>query len=60
MMGSEVLINIRNNFTHISVPMVKQGYHETKQVIIEDNEWIGACNVIFPIIKIVNGSIISV
>jgi maltose O-acetyltransferase len=40
--------------------MFKQGYQETKQVIIEDDVWIGARSVILPGIKIRTGSIIAV
>ena len=40
--------------------MVKQGYQETKKVIIEDDVWIGARSVILPGIKIGTGSIIAV
>ena len=61
MMILEVLIDTKNNnFADISVPMVKQGYQETKQVIIEDDVWIGARSVILPGVKIGTGSIIAV
>ena len=61
MMGPEVLIITRNhNFANTSVPMVKQGYQETKQVIIEDDVWIGARSVILPGVKIGTGSIFAV
>ena len=61
MMIPEVLIDTKNNnFADISVPMVKQGYQETKQVIIEDDVWIRARNVILPEVKIGTGSIIAV
>ena len=61
MVGPEVLIITRNhNFANTSVPMVKQGYQETKQVVIEDDVWIGARSVILPGVKIGTGSIIAV
>ena len=40
--------------------MFKQGYQETKQVVIEDDVWIGARSVILPGVKIGTGSIIAV
>jgi len=61
MMGPEVIIFTQNHkFSDISVTMVKQGYQETKQVIIEDIVWIGARSVILPGVKIGIGSIIGV
>ncbi|KKN50694.1 hypothetical protein LCGC14_0630030 [marine sediment metagenome] len=61
MMGPEVIILTQNHkFSDISVPMVKQGYQKIKQVIIEDDVWIGARSVILPGVKIGTGSIIGV
>ena len=61
MMGPEVIILTQNHkFSDISVPMVKQGYQKTMQVIIEDDVWIGARSVILPGVKIGTGSIIGV
>lgn len=61
MMGPEVIILPKNhNFSDVSIPMMIQGYQETKQVIIENNVWIGARCVILPGVKIGKGSIIAV
>ena len=60
-MGPEVIIFTRNHkFSDLSIPMTKQGYQETKQVIIEDGVWIRGRSVILPGVKIGKGSIIGV
>lgn len=61
MKGPEVIILPKNhNFSDVSIPMMIQGYQETKQVIIENAVWIGAGCVILPGGKIGKGSIIAV
>ena len=60
MMGPEVLIYTQNhNFSRLDITMDKQGFSEEKQVIIEDDVWIGARVIILPGVKIGRGSVIG-
>lgn len=60
MMGPEVLIYTQNhNFSRLDITMDKQGFSEEKQVIIEDDVWIGAKVIILPGVKIGQGSVIG-
>ncbi len=60
-MIAQDLFIIANNhkFDRIDTPMLLQGYSERKQVIIEDDVWIGARVIINPGIRIGRGSIIA-
>ena len=60
MMGPNcVILHSNHNFERTDVPMQQQGFTEIKQVIIEDDCWIG-CNVIMTPGRIVRkGSIIG-
>ena len=60
MMGPNcVILHNNHNFERTDVPMQQQGFSEIKQVIIEDDCWIG-CNVIMTPGRIVRkGSIIG-
>jgi len=60
MMGPDVIILTSNhNFDRIDIPMIEQGFYPRKQVIIEDDVWIGARAIILPGVKIGKGSIIG-
>lgn len=60
MMGPEVLIYTQNhNFSRVDIPMDEQGFSNEKQVIIEDDVWIGARVIILPGVKIGRGSVIG-
>ena len=60
MMGPEVLIYTQNhNFSRVDIPMDEQGFSEEKQVVIEDDVWIGARVIILPGVKIGRGSVIG-
>lgn len=59
MMGPDVIILTRNHkFNDLSNPMNRQGA-EIKEVIIENDVWIGCRSIILPGIKIGNGAIIA-
>ena len=60
MMGQDCLIYTRNHdFSNVDIPMIDQGFKEKKEVIIEDDVWIGARVIILPGVKIGKGSIIG-
>jgi maltose O-acetyltransferase len=60
MMGPEVIIYTHNhNFDRLDIPMIAQGISEAKEVIIEDDVWIGARVIILPGVRIKQGAIIS-
>ena len=60
MMGPDVLILTRNHkFSHLNMPMRKQGYDDYRPVVIEDDVWIGARAIILPGVRIGRGSIIA-
>lgn len=59
MIGPNVVINSGNhNFTSVDRPMRLQG-HSSKQIIIEDDVWIGANAVILPGVTLGKGCIIG-
>ena len=59
-MGPDCIIYTQNhNFSNISIPMDQQGFQEEKEVIIEDDVWIGGRVIILPGVKIGKGSIIG-
>ena len=60
MMGPDVVILTSNHrFDRIDIPMIKQGFQKKKEVIIEDDVWIGTRAIILPGVKIGKGSIIA-
>lgn len=60
MMGPDVMIYARNHQFHdTAVPMIRQGFAESKTVVIEDDVWIGARAVILPGVTIGRGSIVA-
>lgn len=60
MMGPQCLIYTSNHRTDdLTVPMWKQGFTKPKQVIIEDDVWIGARVIILPGVHIGKGSVIG-
>lgn len=60
MMGPNCYILQRNHkFESIDIPMVHQGYSESKQTVIEDNVWIGRDVLMTPGRKIQRGTIIA-
>lgn len=60
MMGPNCMIYTRNHeFKKKDVPMLFQGYQESKKVIIEDDVWIGGRVIILPGVKVGKGAIIG-
>ncbi len=60
MMGPDCYIHSRNHaFERIDIPMMKQGYSETKPITIEDDVWIGRGVTIMVGRHIAKGSIIA-
>lgn len=60
MMGPQCLIYTSNHrMVDLTVPMWKQGFTEPKQVVIEDDVWIGARVIILPGVHIGKGSVIG-
>ena len=60
MMGPDVLILTQNHeISRTDIPMRKQGYSESRPVIIEDDVWIGARAVILPGVTIGKGCLIG-
>jgi len=61
MMAEDVLTFANNhNFEDVSVPMIKQGFSNTRTLIIEDDVWIGARAIILASVsKIGKGAIIA-
>ena len=61
MMGEEVYIYANNhNFKSIKEPMMNQGMSEIRNLIIEDDVWIGSRVIILPSVNIIrNGAIIG-
>lgn len=60
MMGPEVLIYARDHkFSDTGVPMIDQGFSEAREVVIEDDVWIGARAVILSGVRIGTGSIVA-
>ena len=60
MMGPECYIYTRNHrHNDLSIPMIEQGYEETKSVAIGNNVWIGSRVTILPGVSIGNGVVIG-
>lgn len=60
LMGPDVIImDINHAFKDKEVPIMFQGYSESKEVRIKDDAWIGARVVILPGVTIGRGSIIA-
>lgn len=60
MMGPNCFICTRNHrFDDITIPMMKQGYSETKPVSIGNDVWIGQNVIILPGVVIGDGSVIG-
>lgn len=60
MMGPEVMIYTRNHRSdRTDVPMIRQGVTEEKEVVIEDDVWIGARAIILPGVLVGKGSIVA-
>lgn len=60
MMGPNCHILLRNHdFSNIDIPMIFQGYTESKQTIIEDDVWIGMNVLMTPGRHISKGSVIG-
>lgn len=60
MMGPECYIYTRNHkFDRTDIPMIQQGFSETKEVIIEDDVWIGSRVTILPGVTIGKGTVIG-
>ena len=60
MMGPECFIFTTNHeFNDINLPMIRQGFSEEKEVIIEDDVWIGARVTILPGVTVHSGSILG-
>lgn len=60
MMGADCLVYTKNHaFSDTEIPMMYQGYLQTKPVYIEDDVWIGGRVIILPGRRIGKGSIIG-
>lgn len=60
MIGSDCYIYTRNHeFNRTDIPMIDQGFKGKKEVIIEDDVWIGSRVTILPGVRIGKGSIIG-
>lgn len=60
MMGPEVIIYTKNhNISSLEQPMIRQGETEPKEVIIEDDVWIGARVIILPGVRIGKGAVVA-
>lgn len=60
MMGPEVYIYTRNHeHSRTDIPMIEQGFEKERQVIIEDDCWIGSRVTILPGVHIGEGAIIG-
>ena len=60
MMGRDVIIMASSHkFDDCNIPMRLQGYKPVKEVIIEDDVWIGHRVIILPGVNIGKGSIIG-
>lgn len=59
-MGEDVvMITLSHEFEYGSIPIRLQGYKKIKEIIIEDDVWIGTRVIILPGVKIGKGSIIG-
>lgn len=60
MMGPEVHVYTTNHrHDRLDIPMIEQGMQNTREVVIEDDVWIGAKSIILPGVRIQKGSIIG-
>lgn len=60
MMGPDVMIfALGHEFTDVEVPMIQQGMTTPRQVVIEDDVWIGARVIILPGVRVGRGSVVA-
>lgn len=60
MMGPEVLVYTDGHrFDDVRRPMVEQGHRAPREVVIEDDVWIGARSIILPGVRIGRGSVVG-
>ena len=60
MMGPDCMLFTRNHkFSDLTIPMCQQGFSDRKEVVIEDDVWIGARVIILPGVRVGKGSIIG-
>ncbi len=60
LIGAGVHIYVNNHrFDRIDIPIAQQGYYESKDVVIEDDVWIGANVVILPGVRVGRHSVIA-
>ena len=60
MMGPNCTMYSRNHaFDRIDIPMIKQGYKPEKEIVIEDDVWIGGHVIILPGVHVGKGVIIG-
>ena len=60
MMGPEVVIySSSHKYDRIDIPMCEQGFDDPKEVVIEDDVWLGRRVIIMPGVHIGKGSIIG-
>lgn len=60
MMGPEVVIYSQSHkYNRTDIPMCEQGFDEPKEVVIEDDVWLGRRVIIMPGVHIGKGSIIG-
>jgi maltose O-acetyltransferase len=60
MMAPDVVILTQNHrFDDPTVPMLDQGYGPAREVVIEDDVWIGTNAIILPGVRLGKGSIVA-
>lgn len=60
MIGPELAVYTHNHeFSDLNIPMIQQGYSDSKPVIIDDNVWIGRRVLILPGVHIGEGAIVA-
>ncbi len=60
MMGPDVKIyTVNHEFSNTKIPMNKQGFRNSRRVVIEDDVWIGANVIILPGVTIGKGSVLG-
>jgi maltose O-acetyltransferase len=60
MMGPDVLVYaLAHEFGDLDRPMIDQGYREPREVVVEDDVWIGARVIVLPGVRVGRGSVIG-
>jgi maltose O-acetyltransferase len=54
-----IILTINHRFDDLQVPMIDQGFLPTREVVVEDDVWIGTNAIILPGCRLGRGSIIA-